>query len=194
MFPTRVLPPCALRRAVTLVEMIVVLAIIAALTGVSISMFVISNRQSAIASDATKIEKAMATARSDAIRSGTRCFQVTIWADEKQFWIDGIDASDPNDRQTSPNVAQAQIVSPESLQAAVQFDKFEGGVPYTVSANGKTYQLRAYRFFPDGTSDDGAVYLRHDDASAGSQPVYYRIRLYGPTARPAIFPKVAAPA
>jgi hypothetical protein len=111
-------------------------------------MFVISNRQSAIASDAAKIEKAMATARSEAIRSGSGCYQVTIWADEKQFWIDGIDASDPHDQQTSASVAQPQIVAPESLQASVEFAKFEGGVPYTITKDGKTYQLRGYRFFP----------------------------------------------
>jgi Tfp pilus assembly protein FimT len=176
-----------------MMEMIVVIAIISVLTGLSISMFVISNRQSAIASDAAKIEKAMATARSEAIRSGSGCYQVTIWADEKQFWIDGIDASDPHDQQTSASVAQPQIVAPESLQASVEFAKFEGGVPYTITKDGKTYQLRGYRFFPDGASDDGAVYLRHADAKAGNQPVYYRVRLYGPTARSAIFPKVNAP-
>ncbi len=194
MFPTRQVPPRAPRRAVTLVETIVVLAIISILAGLSISMFVMSNRQGAIASDAAKIEKAMATARSYAITSGTRCYQVTIWSDQKQFWIDEIDASDPNDRQTSASVAQPQIVSPESIQNNVQFAKFEGGVSYTVSKNGTTHQMRAYRFFPDGASDDGAIYLRHDDAKVGNQPVYYRIRLYGPTARPAIFPKVNAPA
>jgi Tfp pilus assembly protein FimT len=171
----------------------VVLAIIAVLAGLSITMFVMSSRQSAIESDAAKIEKAMATARSYAITSGTRCYQVTVWPDQKQFWIDEIDASDPNDHLTGTSVARPQIVSPESIQANVQFDKFEGGVPYSLSANGKTYSVRAYRFFPDGASDDGAIYLRHDDAKVGNQPVYYRIRLYGPTARPAIFPKVAAP-
>ena len=168
-------------RAVTLVELLVVLTIGTILLLGASGLYFDSRKAGDLSGDIMKIQKVLATARSYAINSPDRHYQATFWIERSSFWIDEIQPSQPAD--TATTVLRAKIVTPESLSEQVVLADVRGGVVNTLSDGTKAVQVR---FFSDGTSDDGALYVvRREAAATGNH--YQKIRIYGPTGRTRLF-------
>jgi prepilin-type N-terminal cleavage/methylation domain-containing protein len=176
------------RRAVTLVELLVVLAVALILLGSASSFYVSSRKAGDLSGDIMKVQKLIATARSFAISSPDRYYQATFWLagsptrpqGPSLFWIDEIQPTDPLVPATPTTVLRPQIVTPEPVSEQVVLFAVKGGTADPVHG---TIQIR---FFPDGSCDDASVYLiRREADRAGAN--YQQIKIYHPTALTKLF-------
>lgn len=167
------------RRAVTLVELLVVLAVSMILLASASAMYVSSRKAGDLSGDTMKVQKLIATARSYAISSPDRFYQATFWPAGSAFWIDEID--------TATKVLRPKIVAPEPLSDQVVMAAVSGRAIREKLSDGT--EVFHVRFYPDGSSDDGSVYLIRKDRKeadpAGHN--YQQIKIYGPTARTRLF-------
>ena len=192
------------RAGVTITEMLVVMMLVGILTVASTTIYVNARKQDDLAGEARKIQKAMATARSYAISSEDHYFQITFWNDRPWrprgygywYWIDEIAACDLSDAVTPTTVTRAKIVTPESLNIQLAFPHDLVSDPHPRITGGvadPSLNTIAFRFCPDGTSDDGAIALIRREANPEDSSAYQRVRLYGPTARSRVFDGLEPP-
>ena len=182
----RPFPSASSSRGATATELLVVLMFISVLGAMSIASFLKSRKETDIAKEAWKIDKNFATARSYAALSEDRYFQVTFWLTAPSYWIDEIEISDPTDFTTVPALVQRQITTPEKIHHQLEITDFVGGIPDPET------NTRSFRFFPDGTSDEATIFLlRKEDSPSGGN--YYKVKLYGPTAKATVFENVTNP-
>ncbi|MBN1865684.1 hypothetical protein JW916_00175 [Candidatus Sumerlaeota bacterium] len=166
----------ALLRAVTALELATILLIILILTSLSAIGYRRYLDTSVVAVESQKIRKAFATARSWGI-SQNDYYRVVFSFDDRSYWIDQTDAAG--------NTVRPKVVTPEPIHQDVAIEELRiGSTSYSSG-------VRNVRFFPDGRSDEAAVYLVREallrPPNTPAPTDYYTIRLYGPTARANIF-------
>ena len=180
------LPHQPARRGVTATELLVVMMLLGILGVLSISLFTPSRKHTNIHGEALKINKIFSLARSYAVSSDEKYYQATFWLDNPSYWVDEIEASDPTDFKTVPKVLKRQITTPEKVFEQVRIAQFAGGV------HDPELNTMSYRFFPDGTSDEGSVFLLRVEADPSGSS-YHKVKLYGPTSRSEVFEDVTFP-
>lgn len=179
-----VIPPP--RRGATATELLVVLMLLGILGTMSFTVFTTERKHNDTDSAASKIAALFGAARAHAISSEELHYQVTFWQTTPSYWIDEIEPSDPRDFVNVPAVVRSKIVTPEKLNNQIVITNFIGGIRNPV------LNTVSFRFFPDGTSDEGTVFLLRREADPlGSN--YFKVKLYGPTAKAGVFENVANP-
>ena len=155
-------------RALTTIELLVVIVILVLLATISFTSLAGRNRTNASFDEARKIQQLLATARSFALGKNGY-FQAVVWLDQPSYWIDEIDQNG--------NIVQPKIVTPEPLDENVVIPDIL--VDSIVQRTGKV----TIRFFPQGNSSDASIHLIRKGADQSDVSLYTTVKLYAPTGR-----------
>lgn len=113
---------------------------------------------------------AFSTARTMAI-SRNSTFAVVINTDYSNFWINELDSNG--------NTVAAKVVTPETIDPRVAIAEI---IPAPTTSEA------IFKFFPDGHSDNGAVYLKLKSRLASlNTGDFTTVRVYGPTGQSRVF-------
>lgn len=149
-------------RAFTLLEMVVVLAIVVILSTMALYSYVQYRRSLALESSARLVQQMLMAGRARAITTALPQ-DVVISLDADTFWVDAWDATRTTARrQVVPETATAENVVIESVRI--------GGTTYTTG-------LQAIPFEADGTNPLVVVDLRRDFDDPLVPANYFSVRL-----------------
>lgn len=166
----------------SMIELLTVIVIMMVLVSLALSGFRIFQHQLPIKSSATRLNEALATARTFAI-SRNSFFRVTLDLDNGNFWVDEIvdPAVNPTALPTTP-----KVIPTEGIDNNVIIE----GVLDTGSTAVLTTGFQHFVFGPDGAADrDARIFfiMRGDDPAAEQN--FYTVRLYSPTGHSQVFAK-----
>lgn len=184
-------------RAFSLIELLIVFAIIAIISLIAIGSYANFRRGRQIRSAAENINSVFVAARSFAITSGNWnrvVFQLRnplSGKEEYSYWIDELDPNPtgPPNPVVPPPPKTPKIITPIPLIEGVKIADvtLPSQVPTTYDISNSDYIL--VFFSPQGTSDTALVHLLSTDVSDSTVAAsYYTVRLYGPTAKSKIAP------
>jgi len=150
----------------TLIEMTVVLVIVSILTAVGLISYASLRSNQEARSAGQKITATLAAARQMAITTNGR-FQVFFSLATGEFWIDELD--------TTGGVLRRQVLNPGQLP------EFMGLESIQIEGAPATGDFAAIRYWPDGHSDNAALYLvRMTDDPVLDENIT-TIKVFGPT-------------
>lgn len=161
------------RRGVTIMELLVIVAILAILSGSITLMYGTRREKTLVLQQADKIQKTLELARAKAIQSTQPC-QVTFWIEQPSFWIDEIDGDG--------DVTQRQVTTPEKIHEQLVLEGVDSSSTQTETA------FATVRFFPNGSSDDAYIWIIHEQAEPSELENFTTVKVYGPTGRVRVFP------
>lgn len=190
--------PGACRTGFTLLELVVVLAIVLVVTLVAVGGYANLRKGRSVRTAAEAVQALLVGARAYAITTNGH-YRVVIQMrnpstgqEQTSYWIDEIYPSDAEVTTPNPAVPEAaktpKITTPELLPEDVDLADVEvvqvkdPGI--STKASPETTSYAVIRFFPDGSSDGATVRLVRGGAlTADNNPRAYVIRLVAPTAK-----------
>lgn len=177
------------RRAFTLVELMVVFAITAILTLLTVGGYANFRKNRQIRSGAESVNSVFVAARSYAIATGqwhrvVFQFRNPDGREQYSYWVDEIDPftnSTPNPGVPEP-ARRAKVTTPDVLPEQVRITDIKVD-PYATEFSYPTNTYVVVRFFPDGTSDNVAVHLLGLNGDPNNDAHYYTVKVYAPTGK-----------
>ncbi|HBF34297.1 TPA: hypothetical protein DDW35_07010, partial [Candidatus Sumerlaeota bacterium] len=149
----------SMRRAVTLVEVIVAIAIICLLATVSLASYNTYYRRSVVNLQAAKFQQLCATARTWAIQNGGNYAAVMVNAGTTNaaMWIDRVDT----DELTTTGLTGVKLTTPERVHSLVYVTSGTKTVSSTAIDDYVPAERRTFVFRSDGTSQYGYIDFWH---------------------------------
>lgn len=186
------------RAGFTMIELVIVILIIVICTTLALQGYAAFLRNQTASSGASKLRRAMATARAFAQAHGTS-FRVTIDRQAMEFWIDRTGTLPSEETAPTPNtqvvvdpitgdaiqVGQAKIVHPEAFPTDVILAEVRSVESYQDAA----FDLIFVIFRPDGSCRTNTVIQllnQHDDPNDDGN--YHTIRVAAPTGAIKVYP------
>jgi type II secretory pathway pseudopilin PulG len=168
------------RRATTLTELLIVLLIMAVLSAIGISVYYVSERHDEVEGAARQLADMMDLARTKAVSDST-VYSVVLVARTNDhsaaIWIDETSPTNKTDLSTVPPITRAKVEHPVFIEDFIEMD-------YDTATGGITSgtEMILYRFFPDGSSDNGKVVVWIDDSHVDQIKSKATVNLQEPTA------------
>jgi prepilin-type N-terminal cleavage/methylation domain-containing protein len=157
------------RRAFTLIELIVSLAIVGMVFGLSVPMFASMMGQAQTDKVVGDLVSALRTASQEAIFK-REPLKVVVDLDESRFWVSPL--TEERRRTQRQELQRGQIPYPNYIEYVRYYD--------ADSRYGSTDQ-QEIRFWPDGTCDGCLIVVAEDDPEGSHRTRYNVIRVFGNT-------------
>lgn len=180
----------------SLVELLVVFAIVATISAVAVGSYSSFRKGRRIQSGAAMVNSLFVTARSYAI-STNQHYRVVLQMRNPQtrteqyaLWIDQVSA--PSEASPNPSTldeaVRAKVTTPELLPEGLRISDTlvtvveSGQTPTTTTVQFPKDNYAVVHFSPDGTSDGAVVHLIDAASDPAVAENYYTVKLYQPTA------------